>query len=144
MILVDANLLIYAAVPTAPRHGEAKAWLDGRLNGVAPVGLPWESLTGYLRIVTNPRVFDPPAVPAEAWKVVRYWLDCAPVWIPQPTGDHTRVLERLYAELSPAGNLVPDTHLAALALEHGLILCSTDADFARFTDLTWENPLSGI
>ena len=141
MILVDTNLLIYAGVKSAPHHAEAKNWLDGHLNGDFPVGLPWVSLLGFLRIVTNTRIFDPPVSALDAWRVVEYWLDCTTVWIPQPGENHRTVLGRLYQTAPPCGNLVPDAHLAALAIEHGLILCSSDGDFSRFSELKWENPL---
>jgi len=142
MILIDANLLVYASVRSTAQHDQAKRWLDGCLNREAPVGIPWASLLGFLRLVTNPRIFDPPISPADAWKVVEYWLDCAPVWTPQPTEKHRAVLSRLYSLVSPQGNLVPDTHLAALSIEHGLTLCSTDRDFSKFPDLKWENPIA--
>ena len=141
MILIDANLLVYSSITSVSQHEQAKHWLDGRLNGDAPVGIPWSSLLGFLRLSTNSRIFDPPISPADAWKVAEYWLDCAPVWIPQPTDNHRAVLKKLYDLVAPQGNLVPDTHLAALSLEHGLTLCSTDGDFARFPGLRWENPL---
>ena len=141
MILVDANLLVYASVASVAQHEKAKQWLDGRLNNEAPVGIPWASLLGFLRLTTNPRIFDPPASPGQSWSVIEYWLDCNPVWIPQPTEKHREVLKRFYGATAPRGNLVPDAHLAALSLEHGLILCSTDGDFARFSEIKWENPL---
>lgn len=141
MILIDANLLIYASVVSAPQHDTAKAWLDERLNGDAPVGLPWQSLTAFLRIVSNPRIYSPSVSAEDAWSVVRYWLDCRPVWIPQPTERHAALLDTIYDEVHPTGNLVPDAVLAALAMEHGLVLCSTDSDFARFSGLRWQNPL---
>jgi predicted nucleic acid-binding protein len=77
----------------------------------------------------------------DAWEQVKSWLDCDPVWIPGPTEKHQQILEPLLAAIGGRSNLVPDAHLAALALEHGLILCSTDGDFARFHNLRWENPL---
>jgi hypothetical protein len=141
MILVDTNLLIFASIATTEQHKKAKAWLDDQLNSKPLVGMPWPSLLGFLRIVTNPRVFDPPTTPRDAWKVVEYWLGCSTVWIPQPTEKHASVLRMLYQQTSPQGNLVPDAHLAALAIEHGLLLCSTDIDFAGFPELRWENPL---
>ena len=144
MILVDANLLVYSGIASLPQHERAHEWLDGRLNGDAPVGLPWQSLLAFLRISTNPRIFDRAVSPTDAWRVVRYWLGCRTVWVPQPTEDHPLVLGRLYERVSPAANLVPDAHLAALAIEHGLTLCSTDGDFARFPDLKWENPLLNL
>lgn len=141
MILVDANLLIYAHVQSFPQHARARAWLDARLNGSAQVGLPWPSLLGFLRLVTNRRVFERPASIADAWQQVNAWLDCDVAWVPQPTDEHREVLGRLLAKVNVAANLIPDAHLAALAIEHGLTLCSTDGDFARFPDLRWQDPL---
>ncbi|MBP1595856.1 MAG: domain protein family protein [Acidobacteria bacterium] len=141
MILVDANLLVYAHVQSLPQHARAREWLDQRLNGVAPVGLPWPSLLGFLRLITNPRIFERPRSMADAWSQVRGWLKCDPVWIPGPTEKHRQILEPLLTMTGGRSNLIPDAHLAALALEHGLVLCSTDGDFARFGTLRWENPL---
>ena len=142
MILIDANLLIYAHVNNFPQHFAAKSWLDQCLNASAPVGLPWPSLLGFLRIVTNPRIFDQPESTKDAWKQIKEWLDCPSAWIPRPEERHVEILEGLLVELNITANLVPDAHLAALAIEHGLILCSTDGDFGRFPNLKWENPLS--
>lgn len=142
MILIDANLLIYATMKTFSNHSKVKEWLDKKLNGETPVGMPWSSILSFLRIVTNPRIFEAPVSSKEAWKVIEFWLDCPTVWIPQSTEKHRRILERLIQETSVQANLIPDAHLAALAIEHGLMLCSTDGDFARFRKLKWENPFS--
>jgi hypothetical protein len=142
VILVDANLLVYAYVSSLPQHKAASGWLDVRLNGAAPVGLPWPSLLAFIRLVSNPRVFDRPKSGAEASRQAEDWLDCPPVWVPQPTEGHREILASLLKSQAGRANLVPDAHLAALAIEHGLILCSTDGDFARFPQLHWENPLS--
>ena len=142
MILLDANLLIYAHVRSFPQHASARDWLDAQLGGGGPVGLPWPSLTAFLRIVTNPRMFERPEPMADAWNQVRAWLDADVVWVPLPTERHREVLGTLLAEAGMQANLVPDAHLAALAIEHGLLLCSTDGDFGRFTDLRWQNPLA--
>jgi uncharacterized protein len=141
MILLDANLLIYARVKSFSQHPQARGWLDGRLSGSAPVGLPWPSLLSFLRIVTNPRVFERPEPLVDAWRQVQAWLDCEVAWIPQPTERHRDVLASLLMTPGVQANLIPDAHLAALAIEHGLVLCSTDGDFARFPDLRWQNPL---
>ena len=141
MILVDANLLVYAQSRSFSQHAPARAWLDGRLNGPAPIGLPWPSLLAFVRIISNPRVVDRPRSLPEAWSQVEAWLDCPPAWIPLPTEHHRATLGELL-RVVPRGNLVPDAHLAALAVEHGLTLCSTDGDFARFPGLRWENPLA--
>jgi toxin-antitoxin system PIN domain toxin len=142
MILVDANLLLYAHVSSFAQHESARAWLDSQLNGNSPVGLPWHSLLAFLRIVTNPRVFPKPEPMPEAWKQVEAWLDCEVGWIPEPTERHREVLGSLLAGTGMQANLVPDAHLAALAIEHGLSLCSTDGAFSRFRNLRWQNPLS--
>ena len=142
MILVDANILIYAHVESFVQHRPARDWLDQQLNGSARVGLPWVSLLAFLRLVTNPRVFGRPETITDAWAQVRAWLSCEPVWIPEPTDRHTGLLEELIMQPGIQANLVPDAHLAALALEHGLTLCSTDGDFARFQMLRWVNPLA--
>lgn len=141
MILVDVNLLVYAHFSGFPEHEAAYHWLNGQLNGTAPVGLPWPSLLGFVRVGTNPRVFERPETIESAWRQVGEWLDCSPSWIPHPTEHHRQVLGSLLAGQGLRGDLVPDVHLAALAIEHGLTLCSTDGDFARFPGLKWENPL---
>ena len=142
MILVDANLLLYAANRDAPEHDAARAWLDERLNGTARVGLPWPSLLAFTRIASNPAIVRRAVTPAEAWRQVRDWLDCETAWIPLPGARHAEVMSELLEPRSIASRLVPDAHLAALAIEHGLTLCSTDGDFARFRGLKWENPLA--
>lgn len=143
MILVDANLLVYAHVSSATAHAKARAWLDASLNGAAQVALPWPSLLAFVRLVSNPRVFSRPLTVAQAWAQVENWLSVPVVWIPHATERHKDVLARLLAREAFRANLVPDAHLAALAIEHGLILCSADGDFARFAGLSWRNPLAG-
>ena len=142
MILVDANLLIYAHVGSFAQHEIAREWLDRQLSGVPRVGLPWVSLLAFLRIVTNPRLFDRPEPMAAAWEQVRAWLACETVWVPEPTAHHAELLGALLALPGVHGGLVPDAHLAALAMEHGLILCSADGDFARFPGLRRMNPIA--
>jgi toxin-antitoxin system PIN domain toxin len=143
VILVDANLLIYARVESFAQHKSAHAWLDRQLNGSTRVGMPWESLIAFLRLVTNTRVFERAESVENAWKQVRAWISCDVVWIPQPTERHAELLDGLLTRPGVQANLVPDAHLAALALEHGLTLCSTDGDFARFLpSLRWQNPIS--
>ncbi len=142
MILVDTNLLVYAHVADFPQHEAAHEWLDASLNSLPRVALPWPSLVGFVRITTNPRVFARPEPVESAWQQVEEWLRATPVWAPVPTDRHQEVLGRLVRETRPTANLIPDAHLAALAIEHGLTLCSTDGDFARFPGLTWRDPLA--
>ena len=120
MILVDANLLVCAHVNSSRQHEAARALLDKQLNGTNSVGLPWNSLLAFLRLVTNPRVFQYPEPTEKAWEQVRDWLGCAPVSIPRPTERHVELLSELLLQPGIHANLVPDAHLAALALEHGL------------------------
>ena len=140
MILLDANILIYAKVESFPQHRLAKQWLDEQLNGTTGVGLPWPSLLAFVRLVSNPRVFDRPCSVGEAWAQVEAWLALPSTWIPEPTDRHKGILDTLIPDASKA-ELVPDAHLAALAMEYGLVLQTTDGDFARFRGLRWENPL---
>jgi toxin-antitoxin system PIN domain toxin len=142
-MLIDADLLLYSVDSLSPEHDRATAWLTEQLNGDRRVGIPWESLTAFIRIGTNPRATTRPLQPAEAWRFVEAWLAAAPVWIPLPTESHADVLGDLIRTHRVGGNLIPDAHLAALAIEHGLELCSTDTDFARFPEVRWRNPLLG-
>jgi toxin-antitoxin system PIN domain toxin len=142
VILVDANILVYSHAPTYPQHEKSRIWLDQQLNGTTRVGLPWVSLLGFVRLVSNQRIFAQPASVAEAWSRVARWLDCEPAWIPEPTPRHAEVLGTLMTSAGMTSALVSDAHLAALAIEHGLILCSADGDFARFPGLRWHNPLT--
>jgi len=142
VILVDANILIYAFDSDSPRHVPAHRWLEARLNGAVRVGLPWTSLLAFLRIVTNPRVMQRPATMATAREQARSWLSCPVVWIPLPGERHAEILDGILAAPGIHGNLVMDAHIAALAIEHGLQVCSTDSDFARFPDLRWVDPLA--
>jgi uncharacterized protein len=141
VILVDTNLLVYARIDILPQHAAARRWLDARLNDRLRVGLPWQSLLGFLRIVTNSRIFERPDSVRAAWAQVEDWLGCPNVWIPQPEEGHQVILGRFLSHAAGGANMVPDTHLAALAIEHGLTVCSTDGDFARFPELRWVNPL---
>jgi uncharacterized protein len=142
VILVDVNILIYAHIDSAPQHETAHEWLDLQINGSSRVGLPWPSLLGFLRLTTNPRVLERPLPMTAAWEQVAAWVACETVWIPSPTERHADVLAKLLAQRGVHGNLVSDAHLAALAIEHGLTLCSADADFGRFAGLKWHNPLA--
>ena len=141
-MLVDANLLLLAVDAAAPSHGRASAWLSEQLNGDRRVGMPWESLNAFVRIATHPRASDHPLPPEEAWRSVAEWLATPTVWIPAATEQHADVLGALVTKYRLAGNLIPDAHLAAIAIEHGLELCSADTDFARFAEVRWRNPLA--
>jgi len=142
VILVDANLLLYAANRAAPEHGRARDWLDAQLSGSARVGLPWPSLMAFVRLASNPLVVRQPVAVEAAWAQAREWLNCEPAWVPVPTDRHADHFGGFCRLPWMTSRLVPDAHLAALAIEHGLTLCSTDGDFVRFPGLNWENPLA--
>ncbi len=141
-MLVDANVLLFAVDARSPSHQRAAAWMTRALNGQRRVGLPWESLTAFVRIATHPRASARPLAPAAAWRFVADWLGAPAAWVPLPTDRHAEVLGGLVERYRLAGNLVPDGHLAALAIEHGLEVCSTDTDFARFREIRWRDPLA--
>jgi hypothetical protein len=141
VILIDANLLLYAHISTFPQHPEARMWLDQSLNDLPRVGLPWPSLLAFVRIASNPRIFEKPLSVGAAWQQARSWLAVESVWTPLPTARHEQVLATLLDRSTFQANLVPDAHLAALAIEHGLTLFTTDRGFGRFDGLKWTNPL---
>lgn len=143
MILVDVNLLVYVKAAHSPQHARAKSWFEQAVRDRTRIGLPWESLLGFVRIITSARVCSQPLSIAQAWEQVEEWLALPGVWIPGPTAEHARILGELLRAANAGGNLVPDAHLAAIAVEHGLVVCSSDADFARFPGVRWVNPLSG-
>ena len=141
MILVDANLLLYAYYEDYAQNVAVRRWLDEVLLGEHRVGLPWPCLLAFVRLATNPRLFSEPATIHEAWAQVQNWLDCPCAWIPQAGERHRAVLASCLAAVSTS-NGVPDAHLAALALEHGLTIYSADSGFSRFPGLRWVNPLA--
>lgn len=141
MILVDANLLLYAEDSLSPSHAAARSWWDAQLSGSAPVCLCWTVLCAFLRIATNPRVFEQPLSLDEGMARIQSWLDQPCTRLVLPTERHWIVMREMLEDGQATANLVTDAHLAALAMEHGCELMSTDADFARFPKLAWRNPL---
>lgn len=141
MKLVDANLLIYAYDSSSPRHKAARSWAEVALSGPEPVRLSWSTIQAFLRITTNHRVMRSPFAMAEAVEIVEEWLAQPAVDIVEPGSRYWTIMKRLLVEAQVRGPLVSDAHLAALAIEHGAMLQSTDRDFSRFPGLRFENPL---
>lgn len=141
MKLPDVNLLLYAIDESSPRHEPARDWLEEALSGTEAVGFAWAVLLGFLRISTNPAILEQPLDPVEAFDYVDGWLAQPPAVPVAPTERHVGLLRELLEPLGVAGNLTSDAHLAALAIEHGAELCSSDTDFARFEGLRWTDPL---
>jgi uncharacterized protein len=141
MILVDANLLLYAYHPRSEQHEGSRAWLEGALSGSELVRFAWLTLWAFLRIATNPRVFERPLTTPEAEAAVASWLSQPAAGILEPGERHWDILRGLMREGQTVGPLIMDAVLAAIALEHGAILHTTDRDFSRFPGLKWTNPL---
>jgi toxin-antitoxin system PIN domain toxin len=142
VILVDANLLLYAEDERNSHHKKSREWWDQQLSGAAPVCLCWDVISAFIRIGTNPRVYEQPLALDEAIERVQSWLDQPCVRVIQPTERHWTVYQDMLKGGQATANLVTDAHLAALAIEHGCVLHSTDADFARFPKLKWKNPVA--
>jgi toxin-antitoxin system PIN domain toxin len=139
--LVDVNLLIYAVDVTAPKHQLARRWLEAALSGTEPVGFPWLVLLAFVRLSTRSAVFAQPLSADEALDLVDGWLAQPCVAVVHPTERHATILRTLLADVGTAANMTSDAHLAALALEHGAVLYSSDADFSRFSGIRWVDPL---
>jgi toxin-antitoxin system PIN domain toxin len=140
-VLLDANLLLYAVDAESPRHDAAATWLTTVLNGEERIALPWQTLGAFLRISTHPRVTRNPLTAAQAWSFASDWLACETVWVPPATERTAVILGRLLVGTPATGNLVTDAQLAALAIENGLVVATTDTDFAHFDEVRWIDPL---
>ena len=141
MILVDANLLLYAEDSLSEHHQAARTWWDAQLSGAEPICLSWPVLTAFIRIGTNVRLHRRPLTLAEAVERVQSWFDQPCVRIIHPGEQHWAIFQVMLRDGKAIGGLASDAHLAALAVEHNCILQSTDADFARFKGLKWNNPI---
>jgi toxin-antitoxin system PIN domain toxin len=144
VILVDANLLIYAYNPRAEQHEQSRAWLEAVLSGPELVRFAWLTLWAFLRIVTSPRVFGRPFSVSEAEAAISSWLAQPVAGIIEPGERHWDILRALVRDGQTTGPLVMDAVLAAIALEHGAMVCTTDRDFSRFPGIKWLNPLAQI
>ncbi|HEY3259356.1 MAG TPA: TA system VapC family ribonuclease toxin [Pseudonocardiaceae bacterium] len=145
MYLVDINILLHATIASAQWHPEARSWLDRKLNGrMSSVGLPWHSLLGFVRIASGPRFVDPPISVGNAWQQVERWLDAPAAWIPVPGRGHRHIIGQLIDGTKPTSKMIADFHLAALAVENGLTVASTDTDFGRLPGVRWVNPVRAV
>jgi hypothetical protein len=141
MMLVDANLLLYAYDPRSAHHDASRKWLEATLSGTELVRFAWVTLWAFLRISTNPRVFERPLTVEEAMHAVGAWLAQPVAGILEPSERHWEKLQELAMQAQVKGPLVMDAVIATLAIEHGATLHTTDVDFARFPSLKWRNPL---
>lgn len=143
MILVDANILIYAVDADSPHHASARRWLEETLSSDTPVALPWVVILAFLRITTRSGILRNPLPSQEALDYVDSWLRQPFVAALGPGENHWAVLRSLLRSSGMAGNLTSDAHVAALALEHGCTIASADNDFRRFAGVTHLNPVAG-
>jgi len=142
VIVVDANLLIYSYDSDSPHHAKSRAWVEQVFSDVEPVGLSWQTLSAFLRVVTNRRLPGSRLTIEQAAQIVEEWLAQPNVRIIVPGDDHWSVLKRVMVEGQASGPLVSDAELVALTVEYGAVLYTADRDFARFPGLRWVNPLS--
>jgi toxin-antitoxin system PIN domain toxin len=142
MIVLDANLLLYAYDASSALHAQARAWIERVLSDGVPVGLPWQTVGAFIRIVTNPRLPGDRFTPEEAAGIVDSWLEQPNVRLLAPGDRHWPLLRRMAVEGQARGALFTDAQLAALTIEAGGVLHTTDRDFARFPGLRWVNPLA--
>lgn len=140
VLIVDANVLIYATDRTSPAHAHCRSWLEDALGGAEVVGFSWAVLLAFVRLTTRAQLFERPLSASQALDVVDEWLRQPTSVIAHPTDRHAGLLRSLLEQAGTAGNLTSDAHLAALAIEHGATLVSCDNDFARFSGLRWLNP----
>lgn len=144
MMLIDANLLLYAYDESSPNHAVAKPWLEKQFSGRDLVALSWQCITAFIRISTNPRAFASPFSVREAAEIVNEWFVTDALTILAPAERHWAIYRDLLETGQASGPLAMDAHLAALAIEHGAVLCTTDKDFSRFGGLRTHNPISGM
>lgn len=141
MKIIDLNILIYAVNKDAPDHKKAKEWLENGLTETETIGFPWVVLLGFLRITTNSRILPKPLTHIQAIGFIDEWLKQESVQVVLPTDRHWDILKQIINHFGTASNLTTDAHLAALTIEKGAILYSSDNDFSRYPNLKWVNPL---
>ncbi|HZR64089.1 MAG TPA: TA system VapC family ribonuclease toxin [Terriglobales bacterium] len=141
MIVLDANILLYAYDSASSHHKKARAWVEQVFSQADPVGLPWQTIGAFLRIMTNPRLPGERFSLEEAVAIVDRWLAQPNLRVLSPADDHWMLLRRVVTEGQAPGPLISDAQLAALTMEYGGVLHTTDRDFARFPGLRWLNPL---
>lgn len=141
MKLLDVNVLVYAHREDAPQHGAYRAWLQKLLIGPEPFAVADFVFSGFLRVVTHPRIFDPPTDLELALRFVQTVRESAEHIFIAPGPKHWSIFTMLTRESGCRGNLIPDAFLAAIAIESGCTWITTDRDYSRFKDLKWRHPL---
>ncbi len=142
MIILDANILLYAYDSASSHHAKARSWIERVFSGAEPIGLPWQTAGAFLRIMTNPSLPGQRFSLSEGVQTVDRWLEQPNIRLLAPGDDHWPLLRQMIVEGQAPGPLITDAQLAALTIEYGGVLHTTDRDFARFPGLRWKNPLS--
>ena len=142
MIVLDANILLYAYDADSDKHAKARAWVEDVFSDGSPVGLPWQTVSAFMRIVTNPRLTGKRFTPAEAVEIVSQWANQPNIRLLSPGDNHWSFLRQMMLDGHVRGPLVTDAQLAALTIEYGGVLHTTDRDFSRFPGLRWKNALA--
>jgi toxin-antitoxin system PIN domain toxin len=142
VIVIDANILIYSYAAASAHHIKSSAWVEEALSSGEPVGLSWQTVSAFLRVVTNRRLPGVRVDLREAVDAVQEWLQQPSVRILIPGDGHWPILKRMILEGGSSGSLITEAQLAALTIEYGGVLYTADRDFARFPGLRWENPLA--
>lgn len=141
MIVLDANILLYAYDSACAEHKKARSWLETVFSGQQPIGLPWQTISAFLRIHTNSKLPGDRFTTEDAARVIDRWMELPQVRLLVPGERHWSLLRQILLEGKVRGPLTTDAELAALTIEHGGVLYTTDRDFARFPGLRWVNPL---
>jgi len=141
VIVPDINLLLYAHDTKASQHLAATRWWERLINGDEAIGLPWVVSTGFVRIITNPRIVNVPLPPLEAVDYVRRWLETPQIFVIDPGDEHMRYFRQNIEAVGSGGNNVTDAHIAALAMERDAVVHTRDRGFRRFPGLRWHDPL---
>jgi toxin-antitoxin system PIN domain toxin len=142
VIVLDANILLYAYDADSDKHAKARAWVEEVFSGASPVGLPWQTLSAFMRIVTNPRLTGKRFTPVEVADLVDQWVKQPNVRLLGPGDNHWSFLRQMIVDGQVRGPLITDAQLAALTIEYGGVLHTTDRDFSRFPGLRWKNPIA--
>jgi len=142
VIVLDANILLYAYDSDSDRHARARAWVEQTFSGACPVGLPWQTVTAFVRIVTNPRLSGKRFTPADVIEIVDQWVNQPNLRLLAPGDHHWSFLRQMILDGQARGPLVTDAQLAAITIEYGGVLHTTDRDFSRFPGLRWKNPIA--
>ena len=144
MIVLDANILIYSYDSGSSQHTKARAWVEKTFSGLESVGLSWQTVSAFLRVMTNTRLPGPRLSLEQAARLVDEWLEQPNIRVLSPSDEHWILLRRMIVEGQASGALISDAQLAALTMEYGGVLHTTDRDFARFPGLRWTNPLGAV